>query len=277
MKEIGRKIYLISSIIIIVFVITGCATPTPRAPSASQEQEEQNKVKEVEKTGIERPGQQTTVPKVEEEKTYLVTRVIDGDTIEIEGGQKIRYIGIDTPETVDPRKPVQCFGTEANNRNKQLVEGKRVRLEKDVSEVDKYGRLLRYVYVDDIFVNLVLVQEGFAYSYTYPPDVKYQNQFIEAERIAREQNNGLWGSCPVSTPTPTPTQTQTITSPTPLTQSPANCTIKGNISSSGEKIYHVIGCGSYNVTKIDEARGERWFCAEEEAVAAGWRKAKNCP
>lgn len=206
------------------------------------------------------------------EEKFLVNRVIDGDTIELLGGEKVRYIGIDTPETVDPRKPVQCFGIEASNRNKQLVEGKNVRLEKDVSETDKYGRLLRYAYVDGIFVNLVLVQEGFAHSYTYPPDVKYQSQFTEAERLAREQNKGLWGSCPVSTSTP-------ALNPIPLPASSLNtdCTIKGNISSSGEKIYHVKGCGSYNVTKIDEARGERWFCTEEKAVGAGWRKAKNCP
>src|SRR3989344_1394607 len=206
-----------------------------------------------------------------ENDTYLVVRVIDGDTIEIEGGQKVRYIGIDTPETVDPRKPVQCFGVEATNKNKELVSGKRVRLEKDVSEIDKYGRLLRYIYVGDTFVNLELVKQGFAYSSTYPPDVKYQSQFTEAQRQAKEQNKGLWGSCPVTTPTPT------ITATPPSTQQPSSCDIKGNISSSDEKIYHVPGCTSYNVTKIDEARGERWFCTEQEALNAGWRKALNCP
>ncbi len=208
------------------------------------------------------------------DRTVLVTRIIDGDTIEIEGGQKIRYIGIDTPETVDPRRPVQCFGIEASNRNKQLVEGKRVQLGRDITEMDKYGRLLRYVYVNNTFVNLLLVQEGFAYSYTYPPDVKYQNQFIEAERTAREQNKGLWSNCPISTPTPTPTPTP---APSPTLQPETSCNIKGNINSSGEKIYHLVGCGSYDATKIDEARGEHWFCFETEAVAAGWRKALNCP
>jgi len=135
----------------------------------------------------------TTLLKNEEKKenVYLVTRVIDGDTIEIEGGQKVRYIGIDTPETLDPRKPVQCFGVEASNYNKQLVEGKRVRLEKDISETDKYGRLLRYVYLGDVFINLKLVQEGYASSYSYPPDIKHQEQFVEAQKMAREQNKGL--------------------------------------------------------------------------------------
>jgi micrococcal nuclease len=128
---------------------------------------------------------------IDEESGVLVIRVIDGDTIEIEGGQKVRYIGIDTPETVDPRKPVQCFGIEASNKNKELVEGKKVVLEKDVSETDKYGRLLRYIYVDGLFVNDHLVREGYAYAYTYPPNVKYTDQFLEAQKEAKENNRGL--------------------------------------------------------------------------------------
>ncbi len=202
-------------------------------------------------------------------ETYLVTRVVDGDTIEIEGGQKVRYIGINTPETVDPRKPVQCFGAEAKKRNEELAQGKYVRLEKDVGDKDKYGRLVRYVYAGDVFVNLVLVKEGFASSYTYPPDVKYQNQFLEAERKAREQKHGLWGACPSLSLTPIIISTSTSTLPPN-----SSCAIKGNITT--EKVYHLKGCGSYDKTKIDEARGERWFCTEAEAVAAGWRKAKNC-
>ncbi len=131
-----------------------------------------------------------------------VTRVIDGDTVELESGQHVRYIGIDTPETVDPRKPVQCFGEEASKKNKELVEGKVVKLQKDVSDKDKYGRLLRYVYVasgsGELFVNLELVRQGFAHSYTYPPDVKYQAEILEAEKEARENSLGLWSSCPLT-------------------------------------------------------------------------------
>lgn len=126
---------------------------------------------------------------------YLVTKVIDGDTIEVEiNGEKkrVRYIGIDTPETVHPSKPVECFGKEASDRNKELVTGKMVRLEKDVSETDKYGRLLRYVYVDNDFINLRLVAEGYANVVTYPPDVKYSEQFLMAEREARKSDLGLW-------------------------------------------------------------------------------------
>ena len=132
---------------------------------------------------------------------FFVSRVIDGDTIELENGEKVRYIGIDTPETLDPRKPLQCFGKEASAKNKELVEGKQVRLEKDVTDKDKYGRLLRYVYLGDpdqeltVFVNLELVKQGFAHSYTYPPDVKHQSEFVAAEGEARDANRGLWSSC----------------------------------------------------------------------------------
>lgn len=122
-----------------------------------------------------------------------VINVIDGDTIKIEGGQVVRYIGIDTPETVHPSKPVQCYGKEASDKNKELVEGKEVKLEKDVSETDKYGRLLRYVWLGDMLVNEYLVREGYAQSSSYPPDVKYQDRFVEAQRQAREEKKGLWG------------------------------------------------------------------------------------
>lgn len=127
-----------------------------------------------------------------------VIRVIDGDTIEIEGGEVVRYIGIDAPETVDPRKSVECFGVESSNKNKELAEGKIARLEKDITDRDKYNRLLRYVWIGDAFVNLELVKQGFSYSYSYPPDVKYQDQFVKAQREAKEAGRGLWKSCPAA-------------------------------------------------------------------------------
>ncbi len=130
------------------------------------------------------------------ERYFLVTRVVDGDTVQIETGQKVRYIGVDTPETVQPNKAVQCFGKEAANKNKELVLNKKVRLVKDVSETDKYGRLLRYVYLsDEIFVNLQLVKDGYATAATFPPDVKFSKIFVEAEREARAMEKGLWGAC----------------------------------------------------------------------------------
>lgn len=208
-------------------------------------------------------------------ETRLVIRVIDGDTIELQGGTRVRYIGIDTPESVDPRKPVECFGVEAKKKNEELVLGKRVRLEKDVSETDRYGRLVRYAYADGIFVNLELVKAGFAHSYTYPPDVKYQDQFVAAQKEAREAGRGLWTACASpSLPSAVPTETSLSGA---AEGGAGDCAIKGNSNSAGEKIYHLPGCGTYNQTHIDEPRGERWFCTEDEAAAAGWRKAKNCP
>lgn len=124
-----------------------------------------------------------------------VARVIDGDTVELDTGEKVRYIGMDTPETVDPRKPVQCFGAEAARRNGELVEGKLVVLRKDISERDKYGRLLRYVWAGNTFVNLELVKEGYATAFTFTPDVKYASDFVAAEKEAREAKRGLWGAC----------------------------------------------------------------------------------
>lgn len=125
-----------------------------------------------------------------------VGRVIDGDTIELFDGRRVRYIGIDTPEMEDTRKEVKCFAKEAKEENVRLVDGKTVRLKKDVSETDKYGRLLRYVYVGDVFINEYLIRQGFARIDTIPPDVKFQQQFLGAQREAKGQGRGLWAKCP---------------------------------------------------------------------------------
>jgi micrococcal nuclease len=200
---------------------------------------------------------------------YKVKRVVDGDTILLENGQKVRYIGINTPESVDPRRPVQCFGKEASKRNKELVEGKIVRLEKDIEDKDKYGRLLRYVFLPNgAFINYELVKQGYASVYTFPPNVKYVNKFRQAQNIAKENNLGLWSMC-----------NKKIVSILKATSTPlvSGCVIKGNINSEGQKIYHLPNCSYYAKTVIDVARGEKWFCTETEAIKAGWRKAGNCP
>ncbi len=130
-----------------------------------------------------------------------VFRVIDGDTIELSDGRRVRYIGIDTPEIVQPR-PIECFGGEAKEANRMLVEQKNIRLIKDISDVDTYGRLLRYVYVGppagetgNLFVNDFLVRQGFARATAYPPDVAFADQFGAAEKEAKEWRRGLWNSC----------------------------------------------------------------------------------
>jgi len=201
-----------------------------------------------------------------------VTRVVDGDTIEVlmtANTYKVRYIGVDTPETVDPRRPVGCYGREASERNRQLVEGKTVELEKDVSETDDFGRLLRYVWVDGEMVNATLVREGYAVASTYPPDVKHQKLLASLQREAIAAGRGLWGPACASPTAPSVAGGCDYSG----TDQPV---IKGNISqSTGEKIYHVPGGEFYDKTAIDEAAGERWFCTEQEAVAAGWRRSKR--
>lgn len=128
-----------------------------------------------------------------------VVRVVDGDTIIVDiGGQdfRLRYIGLDAPESVRPNFPVQEFGREASAVNARLVGGRSVVLEKDVSDTDRFGRLLRYVWLDEggqwLMVNIELVRLGFAAAGAYPPDVKYQDLLRAAERDARDAGRGLW-------------------------------------------------------------------------------------
>lgn len=218
-QELSRKkIALYFGILTIVFfVLFGITTDTTKVKQEQQENpqetSQQTETQEVKGEAIESPNPQE---KASSDETTLqgvkVTKVIDGDTIGIEGGSRVRYIGIDTPETVDPSSIVQCYGKEASNKNRELVEGKQVRLEKDVSETDRYGRLLRYVYVGDIFVNDYLVRQGFASASSYPPDIKFQSQFTEAQAEARNNNRGLWAACKVNSQT---TQPQTTTQATP--------------------------------------------------------------
>ncbi len=374
-----------------------------------------------------------------------VTSVVDGDTfkVEVDGTtETVRIIGIDTPETVHPSKPVQCFGKEASNALKEVLDGEEVMLEKNPAEErDKYGRLLRYVEIDGADIGASMIEEGFAYSYKQYPHPRLE-EYNELEQEAREENRGLWGNCngdagefsdvssshpyiaairwgkvsgilsgyPDGTFQPDRTvnraeflkivfaaegddvasasdptgfgdvnegawyapyiryakqqgivqgypdgsfrpeqavnfaealkmayvalgisgesasgawyepylshargnrvlfsnnvdvgmgmsrkdvvwivwrlleNTDTTNEPTlepspePEEEEPVSgsCEIKGNISSSDEKIYHLPGCGSYDKTVIDESAGERWFCSEQEARDAGWRKAQNC-
>jgi micrococcal nuclease len=129
-----------------------------------------------------------------------VVRVVDGDTVVVRvggGEDTVRLIGVDTPETVDPRSPVECFGEEASARTKDLLPaGTPVRLVADAEPRDRYDRLLAYVYrADGTFVNLALVEEGYASVLTYPPNVAHTSEFTAAAARAREAGRGLWGSC----------------------------------------------------------------------------------
>jgi len=228
-----------------------------------------------------------------------VVRVDDGDTIEVVlhgGTYKVRYIGIDAPELGD-----LCH-REATQFNSYLVmsQEKVVYLEKDISEVDRYDRLLRYVWLIGpdkyTMVNGELVAMGYAVAKAYPPDTRYQPFLAQMEQQARQAGLLLCRPTPTPTLTSTPAATATSTpkiasvtpKPVPATPTmpagcpqgcvapPPGCAIKGNISSSsGEKIYHVPGQRYYEQTKIEPDKGERWFCTEEEAIANGWRKSKQ--
>lgn len=143
-------------------------------------------------------GLVSTQEKSDQSPLYSVVSVVDGDTIKlnIDGTTKtIRLIGMDTPETVDPRKPVQCFGKEASNKAKELLVGRSVRIEVDASQdtLDKYGRMLGYVFRDDgLFYNKYMIEQGFAHEYTYNIPYKYQSEFKAVEKLARENQRGLW-------------------------------------------------------------------------------------
>ena len=127
--------------------------------------------------------------------------MVDGDTIVVETGgieEKVRLIGIDTPETVKPGSPVECYGKAASARTEALLpEGTAVVLERDVEARDRYDRLLAYVYraSDGTFVNLELAADGYALPATYPPNVAHTEAFLEASRQARAEGRGLWGEC----------------------------------------------------------------------------------
>jgi micrococcal nuclease len=128
----------------------------------------------------------------------FVSRVIDGDTIEVRiGGEEdeVRYIGIDTPETVKPGTPIQCFGPQASAVNHRLVEGRRARLVFDRERRDVYGRLLAYVYVDGRFVNAYLVRRGYARTLTIPPNVAHAALLHRLAGNAGREGRGLWRAC----------------------------------------------------------------------------------
>lgn len=197
-KDLNRKKITGLSLLLAMTSFIGFAvtidTPAPIKTEAIQGITEDVVVTPDESVGIVEKDTITPTEKpvatATETQTNLVkvTKVIDGDTIEIESGERVRYIGIDTPERGD------CYSNEATNKNSNLVFGKMVRLEKDVSEADRYGRLLRYIWIGNELINETLVRDGFAQSSTYPPDVKYQGRFVAAQRVAVNGNLGLWGA-----------------------------------------------------------------------------------
>ena len=188
--------FLLGSSALALCLFLGCADSvppkSPTSSTASAPQIQHTKALSSSPTRV-----RTSTP--DSKESALVTRVIDGDTVEVSlngESQTVRYIGIDTPETKHPSKPIECFGPEASQFNEELVSGKQVLLEEDVTDKDRYGRLLRYVWIEGVgLVNQVLVENGYARVSTYPPDVKYESLFIAAESSAQADGIGLWGAC----------------------------------------------------------------------------------
>jgi micrococcal nuclease len=187
-----RRLGRIGTLVAGAVLLAGCAAtgaPTPGGPSPTA------------------PG--TSAPDhapIGATETARVIRVVDGDTIVIDrgrGDERLRYIGIDTPESVKPESPVELMGREASAANAALVEGREVVLEADVSDRDRFDRLLRYVWLREDgtwrHVNLELVRQGYAQVATYPPDVRWRDELADAQRVARAAGAGLWG---LGTPVP---------------------------------------------------------------------------
>lgn len=204
-----KNLYVLGSLIGLFIFIAIIAPPTEQTTGQNKSQDiesptQQNIIVDSEMaTVVVKPTESISTPTAQvvsntEFQYYPVITVVDGDTIKvnINGAIKtLRLIGMDTPETVDPRKLVQCFGAEASKKAKELLTGSKIRIEKDLSqgELDKYGRTLAYVYRDDgLFYNKYMIEEGYAHEYTYNIPYRYQLEFKTAQKSAQENQRGLW-------------------------------------------------------------------------------------
>lgn len=214
-----------------------------------------------------------------EENLHKVTVVIDGDTFKIGDPEKeeeisIRILSISAPEKTE------CYFEESTQALKDLIESQEIRLEKDISGADDYGRLLRHVILpsgaekeDNILIAKYMIENGFAKNFIISPDLLYKDMLDKAESRAKEKKAGVWGNCEVM---PKDFGDEEITNAKPTNE---NCLIKGNISerSRGEKIYFLPSCSPYSQTKINIGKGEKYFCTEKEAKEEGFIKSKSCP
>jgi len=208
-----------------------------------------------------------------------VIKVVDGDTFDArfaDGSvERVRLILIDTPETKHPRIGEQPFGKEASDFTAKLLTGKKVELELDVQERDQYGRILAYAYVGGKMVNKLLLEKGLARVAVFPPNTKYVDEFRKIQDEARKKGIGIWSIENYVKEDGFQSggdkgQTGEDGRRPAGEKSCQHPTIKGNINSRGEKIYHLPGGRYYDVTKAEE-----WFCTEEEAMKAGFRKSRQ--
>src|SRR3989339_635810 len=192
---------------------------------------------------------------------YKVVKVVDGDTVTINmngKSQTIRLIGLNTPETVDPRKPVECFGKEASDKAKEILTGKEVRIEKDPGQgdYDKYNRLLTYVFLEDgTNFNKYMIEQGLGYEYTYNLPYKYQKEFKTAQEQAKSQKRGLWAdnACKIEQSTKT---TTTTSAPAPIQQ--FQTTTESKPATNGNYIcsYNAYNCSNFSTQNEAQAAFE---------------------
>ena len=190
-----RKALIIPVSILLLILISACIQQEPTGYVSGETTTtitEINISEEYEVTNVIDSNITTTITEITVLEENTISRVIDGDTVEFQNGDRVRLIGINTPERG------QFYYTEATERLKELVEGEAVGLEKDVSDKDQYGRLLRYIHVGDMFVNLEMVRGGYANVYFISPNTKYLNLFIEAETVAKNAKRGIWQSSNLS-------------------------------------------------------------------------------
>ena len=201
-------------------------------------------------------------------KTYTVKKAIDGDTIILSDDTHVRYLGINAPE-IDHNQEVrsqksevgrsedECYGQEAKKINEDLVLGKKVRLEFETNKFDRYGRTLAWVYLEpflnsDETVNLKMVRQGATFYYWSPIPVNYTPHLIDAQEQARKEKAGLWGKCGKIN---------------------GECSVKGNLDRNDKRYYHLPGFKYYEATQMNPEHGDRWFCSEEDAQKAGFKRA----
>lgn len=187
--------------------------------------------------------------------TFGVVEVTDGDTIVLEDGRVVRYLNLDTPELGLGKKPDQCFAQEAKKVNEKLVLGKKVRLELDVNEMDRFGRTLAYVFVDDLFVNEALLSQGAAEFQLDTVNQAYQSVLVAAAQRAHQAKKGRWQVC--------------------APDSEEGCQVKGNLDKNDQRWYHLPGFRHYDQVVINLEESDRWFCTVTEAIEAGFEKARE--
>jgi len=230
---------------------------------------------------------QTLQPIKKESYLYKVINVIDGDTIVIRDFKNInnlditvRMIGVNAPESSTLKTGYEeCYGKESSLYAETQLLNSYVSIEQDSSQdiVDKYGRMLAHVFLENNEnYQINAIKNGYAFSYIYNNPSQYQKEYEDAQLYAKNNLQGLWKSCDVLKKEVNIIGNANKDNKDNTSSDNINCEIKGNISNTGEKIYHTSECKNYLDIVIIEKNGERCFQSETEALSAGWRKARNC-